>query len=142
MKFAGEARRSGIGLTSADTDCIVSLRDDRVAILSYHAQVTWRQIEVHLLCGSGFEVNALKSAESDARRALFRRKLEIELHDLVSRYVPGIGHRGIRAEGLSGGDRGSGNAQIAVAKFCVAKTVPEGIKRLASKYRYVLLAIP
>ena len=105
MEFAGATRRSGIGLSAADADRVVPLRDDRIAILGHHAQITRLQIEVNLLACAWFEMNALKSAQSDARRALHGRKLEIELHDLVSRYVSGIGHRDISANGLSGGNR-------------------------------------
>ena len=53
MEFAGDTRRSGIGLTSADADRVIPLRNDRVAILRDHAKITRRQIEVNFLAGAG-----------------------------------------------------------------------------------------
>ena len=125
MEMTADAWRSGIGLASADADRVVPLRDDRIAVLRHHAQITRLQIEMNLLACAGVEMNALKSTQSDARRSFDLRELEIELHDLVSRNLAGIGHRHISAEGLSGGNSRSRYAQIAVAEFRVAEPVAE-----------------
>ena len=77
------------------------MRDDGIPFLSDHAEVTRLQLEVHLLTRASIEVDALESTESDAGSSLNCRKVEIELHDLVSRNLAGVGHSHIGAQGLS-----------------------------------------
>jgi hypothetical protein len=74
---------------------------NRIAILGHHAQITRLQIEVNLLRSAGLEMNALKSAKSDAGRALFIREFEIKLHYFVSRDVAGVGDGRVSTEWLS-----------------------------------------
>src|SRR5580692_8565997 len=69
----------GIGLTSADTDRVIPLRDDGIAILRHHLKIARLQIKMDLLAGARIEMNALKATQSDMRRTLDRRKREIEL---------------------------------------------------------------
>ena len=101
MEVATYARYSGIGLPTTDAECVISLSDDRIAILGHHAQITRLQIEVNLLRSAGLEMNAMKSAESNAGRALFIREFEIKLHYFVSRDVAGVGDGRVSTEWLS-----------------------------------------
>ena len=70
MEVSSRTRRSGIGLASTDADRVVPLRDDWIAILSHHAQIARLQLEMNLLACAWIEMNAFKSAQSDARRTL------------------------------------------------------------------------
>ena len=101
MELSGNYWRSCVRLASADADRVIALSDDRISILGHHAQIAVLQFEVNLLARAGFEMNALKSAESDAGRTLHGRELEIELHNLISRDLAGVGHRHIGANRLS-----------------------------------------
>ena len=103
MELSGSHGRSCIRLASADADRVIALRDDRISILRHHAQIAVLQLEVNLLARARFEMNALKSAQSDVRRTLHRRELEIDLDDFISRDFAGIGHRHIGVDGLPRG---------------------------------------
>src|SRR5689334_19407260 len=127
------ARRSRIGLASPDADGVVPLRDDRIPFLGDHPEVTRLQLEVHLLTRARIEVDALESTESDAGSSLNCRKLEIELHDLVSRNLACVGHSHIGAYGVSRGNALLSQAQVAVTELRVAEAVTERIKRLAGE---------
>ena len=88
-------------LASTDADGVITLRDDRIAILGHHAQIAVLQVEVNLLARARFQMNALESAESDLRRTLDGRELEIELDDLISRDLARVGYCHIGADRLS-----------------------------------------
>ena len=72
---------------------VVARGDDRITILGDHSQVAVLQLEMNLLARARFEMNTLEAAQSDAGRALDVRELEIDLHDLISRDLAGVGHR-------------------------------------------------
>src|SRR5437764_4550716 len=96
MELPGHYRCSCIRLATADADRIVTLRDDWISILGHHAQIAILQIEMDLLARARFQMNALELAESDQGRTLHGRKLEIDLHNLISRELAGVGYRCIR----------------------------------------------
>ena len=90
-----------VRLASADADGVITLSDDWISILSHHTQVAIFQVEVNFLARAGFEMDALKSAKSNERRAFHGRELEIELHDFIACDFAGIGYRHIGAYRLS-----------------------------------------
>ena len=61
MEIPGDAWCSGIGLSSADADRVITLRDDRIAVLGDHTKVVVFQFEMDTLAAARFEMNALKS---------------------------------------------------------------------------------
>src|ERR1700753_726321 len=104
MEMPGRPWRSGIGLAAADADRVVPLSDDRIAVFRHHPQIARLQLEMELLTRASFEMDALETAESDARSTPDFGKLEIDLHDLVARKLARIRHGHIRAHGLTGSD--------------------------------------
>ena len=99
--MAADTRRSRFRLTSSDGDGVITLSDDRISFLSYHAQIARLQLEVNLLACAGIKMNALEAAKSDARRAFNGGKLEVELDDLISRHLAGVRDRSLgRSEAL------------------------------------------
>src|SRR5580658_5336675 len=133
VEVASRNRRCCLGLTSADADGVITLRNDRIAIFRDHAQIARLQVEMDLLARAQFEMDASKAAQSNARSSLDLGELEIELHHLITRGLANIGDRDIGAEGLSGGNRRSGNTQIAIAKLRITQSIAEGIERLAAE---------
>ena len=83
--MSGNTGRSGIWLTTADADAVVSAGDDGMAVLGHHAQAAVLQLEVNLLACARIEMNALESAESDLGRTRDQWELQIKLHDLIAR---------------------------------------------------------
>src|SRR5580658_9845539 len=57
--------RCCLGLTSADADRVITLRNDRIAIFRDHAQIARLQVEMNLLACARFEMDALKTAQSN-----------------------------------------------------------------------------
>src|SRR5579863_972524 len=100
MELAGDDWRSCVRLPSTDADCVIPWRNDWISILSHHAQVAVLQLEVNFLARAWFEMNPLKSAESDLRSAFYVRELEIDLDDFVSRDFAGVGNRRISVDRL------------------------------------------
>ena len=96
MEMPGGAWRSSIGLAAADADGVVPLSDDRIAIFRYHPQIARLELEMEQLTRAGFEMDALKSSQSDAWGSLDFRKIEIKLYNLISREPASIrdGHVG------------------------------------------------
>src|SRR5579863_6172190 len=80
VEVAGRNGRRRVWLATADADGVIALSNDGIAILRHHLKITRLQIKVHFLAGARFEMDALKSTQSDMRRTLDRRKVEIELH--------------------------------------------------------------
>jgi hypothetical protein len=62
VEVAGRRWRSGVRLSSPDTDGVIALSDDRIAIVSDHAEVARVEVKVHLLISAGIQVDPLKTA--------------------------------------------------------------------------------
>src|SRR5579884_122734 len=133
MKVPRRAGCSRIGLASTDADGVVPLRDDRISFFGDHPKVTRVEVEVHLLTRARGEVDALESTQSDAGRSLDCRKLEIELHDLVSGNFACVSHGHIGAQRFSRSNVLLSQAQLAVTKIRVAEAVTKRIEWLASE---------
>ena len=131
MEMTADVWRTGIGLSSADADRVIPLRDDWIAILRHHAQVARLQLEMDMLACTSFEMDALEPTQSDARGSLDIGKFEIKLDNLVSRCFASIGHRDIGGNGLSGIHSLRRQVEIAVAKLRIAEPITERIQRLA-----------
>ena len=56
----------------------------RISAFGHHAQVSILQVELKLLALARIEVDAPKSAQSDARRARDGRELQIQLYDFIA----------------------------------------------------------
>src|SRR5271168_4953004 len=119
--MASHDGRSSVGLAPTDADRVIPLRDDRIAVFRDHAQITWLQVEMDLLACTSFEMDTLEITQSNARGSLGLRKLEIELHNFVTRRLAGIGDRDISADRLAGGNGRRGNTEIAIAELRVAE---------------------
>src|SRR5215831_19736651 len=60
-EVAGDTRRSGIWLAAADTDGVITVGDDRMALVGHHAQVSVLELKMNLLTCARFEMDALES---------------------------------------------------------------------------------
>src|SRR5438045_671343 len=133
MEMPANCRRSHIRLASSDADGVITFTDDWISLLGHHTQIAVLQLEVNLLARARFEVNALKSAESDEGSAFRCRELQIKLYRLVPRASAGICHRDISFYWMSRPHRLLRNAEIAVFEACVAEPISKRIKRLSFK---------
>ncbi len=70
MEMTADVWCTGIGLSSANADRVIPLRDDWIAILGHHTQIARLQLEMDMLACTSFEMDALKPTQSDARRSL------------------------------------------------------------------------
>jgi hypothetical protein len=82
VEVAAHAWRTGVRLSSSDTDGVVTLRNDPIAFLCDHAEVARAQAEVNLLTRSWFQVNALEPTKSNPQSSLDCREIEIALEPL------------------------------------------------------------
>ncbi len=73
MEMPGHDWRSRVRLASADADRVIPLSDDRISILVTMPRSRGFKIEMNFLARASFEMNALKSAESNERCTLTRR---------------------------------------------------------------------
>jgi hypothetical protein len=97
MEMTADDWCSGTGLAATDTDRVIPLRDDWIAVLGHHTQITRLQLEMDMLACTSFEMDALEPTQSDARGLLKVGEFEIKLHNLVSRCFASIGNRHISA---------------------------------------------
>jgi hypothetical protein len=88
----GDSRRSGIRLASPNADGVVTSGNDGVAIFSDHDQIAVLQVEVDFLARARLQMDLLESAESDLRRTLDRRELDVDLDGLISCNFPRVGY--------------------------------------------------
>src|SRR5690349_2903481 len=93
FEITADRRNPGAGLTSADGDCVLALRDHDVSRLGDHADVAAIQTELDLLTGARLEVNALKSAQRANRCSGRVGKTQVQLHDFIARELARIGYR-------------------------------------------------
>src|SRR5579859_2820853 len=125
--------RCCVWLTSADTDRVIPLGDDGIAILRYHLKIARLQIEMDFLASAGLKMNAYKSPQCHVGRAFERRELEVELHHLISGKIAGVCHSNVSANLLSGRDRLGRYVEVAVAELRVAQPIAEGVEWLAAE---------
>src|ERR1039458_1634576 len=85
---------------------------------------------MNLLARTRFEMNPLKSAESNQRRTLHGRELEIDLHNLISRDFACISHAHIGTYWLTRCHRLHRDAEVAVLEGRIAESVAKRIERL------------
>src|SRR5689334_18956178 len=88
---------------------------------------------MHFLACACLEMNAFESTQSNARSTLDIRELEVELHNLVSSKLAGIGRCHVGAVRLSRGYRSARHTEIAVTELRVAQAVSKRIERLAGE---------
>src|SRR5665213_70355 len=131
MEMSGDDRCSRIRLSSTHADRVITFSDDGTTVLGDHTQVTVFQCEMDILAAARFEMNALKSAQSNERRALDGRELEVDLHYLVPGNFAGVCNRHLYAERLARVDGPRWNGEVAVAEGCVTETIAKRIERLA-----------
>src|SRR5579863_2391069 len=62
VKVTGRNGRCCVGLTTADADAVIALRDDGIAIFRHHLKIAWLQIEMDLLARTRIEMDARKSS--------------------------------------------------------------------------------
>src|SRR6185437_4109609 len=101
MKMAGDTRRSGIGLASADADGVIALGNHRITIFGHHTQIAWLQLEMHFLACASIEMNAFEATQSNAGSAFDGWEFEIKLDNLFSGELACIGDGHVGAYGLS-----------------------------------------
>src|SRR6185437_12068231 len=118
-------------LSSPDVDGVIALSDDRIALLSDHAEVTPVELEMYLLARTRLQMNALESAKRNPRSSFHRREFEIELDNLIAGELAGVGDGHVGVHGLPGRNRRGGDADVAIRELRVAESVSEGIERLA-----------
>jgi hypothetical protein len=74
LKLSAHYGSTSVRLPSTDADCVIAFTDDRHSIVGHHPQVAIFEIKMHPPAFARIEMNALKSAQSDARRTLYGRE--------------------------------------------------------------------
>src|ERR1035437_4618671 len=124
-------RCSCVRLAAADRDRVTALRNDRIPSLGDHHQVAVLQLKLDLLRLARLEVNSLEAAQSTQRGPGDVGEGEVDLSDLVTLTVSGIGDGGSGDQQIARVDCGLGRGELAVGKLRVAEAIAERIKRLA-----------
>ena len=116
FEVAADRRRSGVGLAATDADGVLTTGNDGIPIFGDHDQIAILEVEVNLLARARLQMNFLESAESDLRRTLHCRELEIDLYGLISRDLACVGYGDIGGDRLSRSNCLRGDTEFAVLK--------------------------
>src|SRR5579871_4398631 len=91
---AGGARgSSGLRLSAADRDAVLSLGDDNVSSFGDHAQLTRLQMKFDPLTRARRQMDALKATQRAKGSTRTVGKFQVQLRDLVSSERPSVGDR-------------------------------------------------
>lgn len=81
VEVAAHAWRTGVRPSSSDTDGVVTLRNDRIAILRDHVEIARADGSAPFGSRLGRD-ECVETAESNERSSLYRREIEIKLEPL------------------------------------------------------------
>src|SRR5678816_2249638 len=129
LKLPSDRRCSGIGLSSADRNRILSIGDHRFTCLGHHAQVAFFQFEANLLRFSGLQMNTLECTQRTQRSSGNVWEAEINLRHFVSFTLASVCERYIHDEWIAGLDRILWNSETGVSERRVAQSISERIQR-------------
>lgn len=120
-------------LRAADEQRVLSFGDGWIACCGNHAEVARIQLENDFAGLARREVNALKAAQSQQGRALYRGKLQVQFSHFVTRQFSGIRDHHLGSQRITRLDCIRVELEIVVLEGGIAQPESEWEERLAGE---------